>query len=364
MGETKPTVVVTGISGNLGSRLLPQLREFNVIGVDLTPPATNFPLRFERMDLGEEASCRQLFLLLRDSQASAVIHLAFVLDPVRTGILDLDRMWHINVAGTARLMEAVTEINRDSAVVQKFIFMSSVSAYGPDLPGPVTEDHPLGAHTLPYAIHKMECDRVVQQRAPALRGCSAYMLRPHIFAGASVENYMVGAFRGTPGGPSKRAARMRSRGVRLPCILPYGQRYLENQIQFVHVDDMARLIVHIVRKTEPESQRLTVLNVAGRGEPLRFARCLELAQARLVRVPGKAAFRLVLQLMWQLGMVAMPPEVAPYMTGQYTMNTDRLKKFLGEKYEEVIRYTIADAFADCFSKSAAPALPEPSAAQA
>jgi nucleoside-diphosphate-sugar epimerase len=354
MGEPKPTIVVTGIAGNLGARLLPLLHEFELIGVDLAPPVTDFPLRFERMDLGEEESCRQLFHLLRDSRASAVVHLAFVLDPVRAGILDLDRMWHINVAGTARVMEAITEVNHDSTVVQKFIFTGSVSAYGPDLPGPVTEDHPLAAHTLPYAIHKMECDKVVQQRAPALRGCSAYMLRPHIFAGTSVENYMVGTFRGTPGGPSNRAARMRSRGTRLPCLMPYGSRYLENQIQFVHVDDMARLIAHIVQKTEPEAQRLTVLNVAGRGEPLTFARCLELAQARLVRIPGKLAFRTVLRLMWQFGIVAIPPEAAPYMTGQYIMNTDRLRMFLGGKYDEVIRYTITDAFADCFRKSQAP----------
>ena len=152
------------------------------------------------MDLGEEASCRQLFMLLRESRAEAVVHLAFILDPVRAGVLDVDRMWHINVAGTARVMEAITEANHEETIVRKFIFPSSVSVYGSDLTGPATEEHPLGAHTLPYAIHKMECDKVVQQRAPALRGCSAYMLRPHIFAGASVENYMVGAFRGTPGG--------------------------------------------------------------------------------------------------------------------------------------------------------------------
>ena len=36
------------------------------------------------------------------------------------------------------------------------------------------------------------------------------------------------------------------------------------------------------------------------------------------------------------------------MTGEYILNTDRLRKFLGENYEDVIRYTIADAFADCF----------------
>jgi hypothetical protein len=37
------------------------------------------------------------------------------------------------------------------------------------------------------------------------------------------------------------------------------------------------------------------------------------------------------------------------MTGQYIMNTDRLSKFLGGDYENVIRYTIADAFADSFA---------------
>jgi nucleoside-diphosphate-sugar epimerase len=353
MGDEKPTVVVTGISGNLGSRLLPQLGDFNVIGLDINPPVTDLPLQFERIDFGREESCRQLFLLLRESRAEAVVHLAFILDPVRSGVLDLDRMWHINVAGTARVVEAITEANREEAIIRKFIFPSSVSVYGSDLTEPATEEHLLSAHTLPYAIHKMEADKVVQQRAPALRGCSAYMLRPHIFAGASVENYMVGAFRGTPGGSSDRAARMRSRGKRLPCLLPRGRRYLENRIQFVHVDDMARLILRILRKTEPESQRLTVLNVAGRGEPLTFERCIEISQANLWRLPGKLAFRTVLKALWKLGIVSIPPEAAPYMTGEYIMNTDRLRKFLGENYEDVIRYTIADAFADCFKSEKA-----------
>jgi len=349
MDGEKPSVVVTGIAGNLGLRLLPQLADYQVIGVDLNPPQTSHPLRFVRMDLGVEESCRELFLLLRESRPVAVIHLAFVLDPVRTGVLDLDRMWQINVAGTARVMEAITEANRDDSIVGKFIFPSSVSAYGPDLPKPVSEDFPLGAQTLPYAVHKMEADRVVQQRAPALRGCSVYMLRPHIFTGAGVENYMVGAFRGTPNGRAKRASKMRERGKRLPCMLPFGQQYLENRIQFVHVDDVARLLAYIVRKTEPESQRLTILNVAGRGEPLTFARCMDMAHAKILRVPGKWAFRLVLQALWKLGISAIPPDAMPYMTGEYIMNTDRLRKFLGEDYEQVIRYTIADAFADSFA---------------
>jgi nucleoside-diphosphate-sugar epimerase len=349
----KPVVVVTGISGNLGGRLLPLLGSYSVIGVDVSPPRTDAELQFEQLDLGEESSTRKLYELLRDTHTYAVVHLAFVIDPVRTGVLDVERMWRINVAGTARVMEAVTEANRTTDDgVKQFIFPSSVSAYGPNLPAPATEESPLAAHTLPYAIHKKQSDEVVQQRCTALRGCSVYILRPHIFAGASVENYLMGAFRGTPNGKSPRAEKMRAAGKRLPCMLPRGQQYLDNKIQFIHVDDMARLIQHILQR-EPEMQRLTVLNVAGRGEPLTFARCIEMAQAKLVRVPGRWAMRQILKFLWRQKISAIPPEAVPYMTGEYIMNTDRLQRFLGPEYEHVMRYTITDAFLDSFRKTAA-----------
>jgi nucleoside-diphosphate-sugar epimerase len=349
MNAEKPTIIVTGVSGNLGLRLLPLLRDFSIVGIDIAPPKTDVPLRFVRMDLGLEESCRTLFNLFRELRPVAVVHLAFVLDPVRTGVLDVDRMWQINVAGTARVMEAITEANRNQDDgVRQFIFISSVAAYGPDLPGPVAEEFTLAGHTLPYAVHKRESDEVVRQRAPSLRGCSVYVLRPHIFSGASMENYMVGAFRGTPNGKSKRAERMRKEGKRLPCMLPYGQKYLDNKIQFIHVDDVARLIGWILAR-EPEARRITVLNVAGRGEPLTFAQCIQIAHAKLWRVPGQRAMQMVLEFLWKRGISAIPPEATPYMTGQYIMSTERLRKFLGQDHEKVIRYTVADAFADSFA---------------
>ncbi|MFZ0184541.1 MAG: NAD-dependent epimerase/dehydratase family protein, partial [Nitrosotalea sp.] len=265
--------------------------------------------------------------------------------------LDVDRMWRINVAGTGRIMEAITEANRNAgATIRQFIFPSSVSAYGSDLPTPAAEDQPLGAHTLPYAVHKKESDLVVQQRAPALRGCGVFILRPHIFAGATVENYLMGAFRGTPNGKGARAARMRQAAKRLPCMLPYGQRYLDNKIQFVHIDDMARLITWILKR-EPEAQRLTILNVAGRGDPLTFAQCIEMAHAKLLRVPGPWAMRRVLQILWDWNISSIPPDAVPYMTGQYIMNTDRLRAFLGQDYEQVIAKTNLEAFADSFPRN-------------
>jgi nucleoside-diphosphate-sugar epimerase len=348
MDTAKPTIIVTGVSGNLGQRLVPQLSDYKVVGVDVTPPALSELDRFVALDLGAEESTRELLLLMREVQPASVVHLAFVIDPQRSGVLDVDRMWRINVAGTARVMEAISEANRTAeSPIRQFIFLSSVAAYGSDLPTAVTEDAPLGAHTLPYAIHKKESDLVVQQRAPGLRGCGVFILRPHIFSGATVENYLMGAFRGTPNGKSSRAASMRRSARRLPCMLPFGQKYLDNKIQFVHVDDMARLITWILER-EPEAQRLTILNVSGRGDPLTFRRCIELAQAKLLRVPGTLAMREVLKLLWNWNISSIPPDAVPYMTGQYIMNTDRLKTFLGDDYPRVIEKTNVEAFADSF----------------
>jgi len=351
METAKPTILITGVSGNLGQRLVPQLSNYRVVGVDIAPPTHSPVDRFVPLDLGAEESTRELLLLLREVQPASVVHLAFVIDPQRTGVIDVDRMWRINVAGTARLMEAIAEANRNTAsAIRQFIFLSSVSAYGSDLPQPVTEDAPLGGHTLPYAIHKKESDLVVQQRAPSLRGCGVFILRPHIIAGATVENYLMGAFRGTPNGKGRRAARMRESGKRLPCMLPYGQKYLDNKIQFVHVDDMARLIAWILTR-EPEAQRLTILNVAGRGDALTFAQCIEMAHAKLLRVPGLWTMRRVVQFLWDWKVSAIPPDAVPYMTGEYIMNTERLKHFLGNDYAQVIQKSNAEAFADSFQKN-------------
>src|SRR5262252_2621529 len=60
MIQSSSTVLVTGISGNLGTRLLPMLSGFRVIGVDMRPADFTFPVEFHPMNLGHEASCREL----------------------------------------------------------------------------------------------------------------------------------------------------------------------------------------------------------------------------------------------------------------------------------------------------------------
>ncbi len=348
MAQPEPTVLVTGISGNLGTRLLPMLSGFRVVGVDTRPPQSDVPLIFQETDLGRESSCRQIIDLLRQTQARSVIHLAFILDPVRSGVLDVERMWQINVAGTARVMEAISVVNRTGGRVEQFLFPGSVAAYGPETPGPVKEDFPLRAHTLPYAIHKRESDEVVRYRAESLGDCRAYILRPHIFTGASMQNYMVGALRGTPLGTSQRAARWRAEGRRLPLLLPRGKKYLEKQLQFVHVDDVARLLVYLLSRPHSDPG-VTILNVAGRGLPITVERCAEIAQAQIKRVPTRAVYSAILRMLWKWRISAIPPEALPYMIGSYTMDTSQLQEFLGDGYPQVIQYSVEDALRDSFA---------------
>lgn len=343
----KPRVLVTGVAGNLGQRLLPELRGYEVVGVDMREPADGGLHAFRRIDLGEEASCAQLVELLRDTRCSAVVHLAFVIDPVRTGVLDVPRMWQINVAGTARVMEAITEVNRLGGGVAKFLFPSSVSAYGPELPRAVDESSPLGAHTLAYAVHKRESDLVVQARAPQLGACSTVILRPHIFVGATMQNYLVGALRGTPSGNGAWAARMRRKSRRLPMLLPFGKQHLAARFQFLHVDDIARLIAWLLRRDDPERE-LLILNVAGRGDPVTLARAAEIARQKLWRVPGRAAMRALLAALWRMGISGIPPDALPYMLGTYLMDCSRLQKLLGNDYADVIRFTVEGALRETF----------------
>ena len=352
MSTPEKTVVVTGIAGNLGVRLLREIPEFDVFGLDMNPvldPAVSDRASFHSVtiDLGEEPSSHELIELLRKSEAQSVVHLAFVIDPLRTGVLDVERMWRINVAGTARVMEAVAVVNRTGGVVKKFVYVSSVAAYGSDLPGPVTEDHPLAGHTLPYAIHKREADQVAQARAAAMGTCSTYILRPHIFAGASMRNYLINILRNTPYGQGWLGRRMETRGRKLPALIPYGRKYLNTRFQYVHVDDMARLLAWILRRADV-GRNLTILNVAGRGDALTFERCAQIAGTKVTRVPGKAACRMVLDLGWKLGISSVPAAAIPYFTGTYLMDTKRLREFLGKDYEDVIRHTCEEALADSF----------------
>lgn len=349
--EEKPPVsppvrrlLVTGISGNLGQRLAPLLSGYELFTADLYPPPAGLPAgKFFQADLSTAEGQKTVGEIIRNEGVEAILHLAFVIDQVRTGILDLERMWRANVQATERLLEAVGEANRSGLRVRLFVFPSSVSAYGPDLPPLVREEAPLEAHTMPYAVHKREADVICQRYFPQLGGCALYILRPHIFAGQTVNNFILHAMRGRASGRGWLAKIVEKRGWRVPILLPASSKG-ENLFQFVHVDDVARFLLWTLKNFS--AGKLEVLNLAGRGDALRFQECAEMAGTPVIRVPGLGTVKLLLKLFWILGLSGVPPEALPYFLGSYTMDTSRLKAALGRDYESVIQWTTRDALGD------------------
>ncbi len=340
------TILITGISGNLGPRLAPLLASDRLVGIDLTPPRASLKnLCFERLDLGHTGAEGKLISILHQYQVEIVIHLAFVIDPVKTGVTQVDKMWAINVQGTQRLLEAVATVNHQNCQVKLFVFPSSVSAYGPDLPGEVAEDAPLEAHSLPYAVHKMEADRICQQAHAGLSGCALFILRPHIYAGRTMDNFILSALRGRPSGRGWLGHWLRRRNWSLPLLLPRGVDE-KAHYQFVHVDDMARLVRWLCEHYRPGE--LAIINVAGDGPPLTLRQCLGIAPAHPLHLPSKRLVRMTLNLLWNLGISGVPPASLPYFIGSYTMSTQRLREKLGLDYPKIIQFTSEAALRDSF----------------
>ncbi len=341
-------LLVTGISGNLGRRLAPLLKGFELCSTDLYPPHPESPAgRFLQADLSSSDGQAQVAELIECEGIEAILHLAFVIDPVQTGIVDPKRMWRANVEATQKLLEAVAACNRSSTRVRLFVFPSSVSAYGPELPPLVREDAPLAAHTLPYAVHKREADEICQRIHAKLGGCSVYIFRPHIYAGRTVNNFILHAMRGRASGRGWLGRQVERRKWRVPILLPASSKG-KNLFQFVHVDDAARVLSWTLRRLEPG--KLRVFNLAGSGPPISLAECAKMSGTPIVRLPGEGAVTFLLKLFWNLGFSAVPPEALPYFLGSYTMDTSRLQQVLGEDYPSLIQWSSRDALADAFQE--------------
>jgi nucleoside-diphosphate-sugar epimerase len=346
MSIQKRTVLVTGIAGSLGAQLFRQLADFDVIGADLKTPASDGPARFHGVDLEREASCGQVIELLRDTNASAVVHLAFVSDPQ---LLQLQpkRCWQINVAGTARVLEAIAVVNRTGGHVRQFVMPSSTLAYGPGSRRPAVEEARLMAERFPLAAQERAADETAQFWAESLGECRSYVLRSCSHAGPNTQGYLLDTLRGIPPGESRVARSWREKGRRLQVWLPFGQEHLLTPFQFVHVEDMARLIAWILRR-EGHEPELTVLNVTGRGEPVTLERCIEVAEQKVFHLPGTGAYRRAIKKLWERGLSSIPPEALPYMLKASLADTARLQHVIGSDYPFVIQHTMEEALQESF----------------
>src|SRR3954464_11980727 len=186
--------LITGGSGYIGGRLTDELagREETekIVDVDLRPPPRSWPKHeFVKADIRDR---RQMQELYEKHEIDAVLHFAFVLNPIR----DEARMYDIDVNRTQAVLQAASD-----AGVKHVIQTSSATAYGafPDNPKPIAEDWPVrGAPDFSYAKHKADADRICQLWAAEHKDRVMTIVRPCIVFGPNVDNYIVRAWENLP----------------------------------------------------------------------------------------------------------------------------------------------------------------------
>ena len=155
-------VAVTGPTGTFGSGFVPLLqaddRIARVVGIARRPfdPAEHgwTKMEYRRGDVRDRAALEKAF-----DGVDVVVHLAFAITGASSSQSTLRE---INVEGTLNAFDAAA-----AAGVQRFVYASSVAAYGfhPDNPIGMTEDWPVRpAARLFYAQEKAELEQLLQQR--------------------------------------------------------------------------------------------------------------------------------------------------------------------------------------------------------
>ena len=136
---SKPVVVITGATGNLGSSIAAALTgQYSVVGIDRSAKQADFPV-FEA-DFTSDASVEYALHRLGDAvghRIASVIHLVAYFD--FTG--NESPLYHaVNVEGTRRLLRGL-----QSFEVEQFVYASTMLVHAPCRPGErIDETHPLG----------------------------------------------------------------------------------------------------------------------------------------------------------------------------------------------------------------------------
>src|SRR5437868_8072874 len=211
--------VITGGSGYIGSRLVEFLANRDdterIAIADVKPPRIpHARTEFHRTDVRDRAA---LQALLERVEPDALVHLAFVLNPIR----DEETMYDIDVNGTVNALDAAARTG-----TQHVLVTSSTTAYGawPDNPEPISEDWILrGQPDFAYARDKTEADRLCQLWAARHPDRTMTIVRPSIVLRPNVDTYIVRSWENLP-------------------FLPRFRGEPDANVQFVHEDDLAEAI--------------------------------------------------------------------------------------------------------------------------
>jgi UDP-glucose 4-epimerase len=304
------TVAVTGASGLMGQRLLPELAAeptvTRFVGLDVREPERRVRgLEFHRADIARS----ELKPLLEG--VDVLVHLASVVDPIPDEAL----MARVNIEGTRRVLDAAAAVG-----VTKVVRVSSATVYGAwaNNPLPLTEDAPLRPNPgFSAAVQAAEVERILAEWRGDHPGVIVTTLRTAPVLGPGAERLPSRLLLGRPP--------LRVRGATPPT-------------QATHVDDLVRALALVVLADHPGTFNVACSGWLDHDEARRL-----LPRSLVPALPAELVER-VLDRLWTSGLGEVPPGVVPYLVHPWAISTDRLEA-LGWHAQRTNQEAIQEALA-------------------
>ena len=291
--------VITGGSGYIGSRLVELLsaREDTerIVITDLRPPRVPWPkTTYLEMDVRD----RRMGSLLAAEEPDALVHLAFVLNPLR----DEHAMYDIDVNGTQNVLDGAS-----NAGIEHVLVASSTTAYGawPDNPVPLTEEHPVrGMPNYEYARDKTEIDRMSQLWAVRHPDRTMTIVRPCIVFGPTVDNYIVRFWQNAP----------------FIALLDG----VDLEIQYVHEEDVIDAVSRLLLERKDG-----IFNLTGDGT-IRLSEGAEMIGVKTRNIK-LSTYRRLAGTLWKLHVprIEAPPGQLDFLRYPWIASNEKLKSELG-----------------------------------
>lgn len=289
-GNRGLTVAITGASGYIAGRLIEDLAHDpavdRVLAFDVREPSAPLPgnVIHDFLDVRDPA------LEARLAGVDVVVHLAFVMDPIR----DEAQMRDVNVRGSQNVFHSAAR-----AGVRKIVYSSSATVYGahPNNDVPLTEESPLRANLdFSYPAHKLEVEFVVREFRAEHPEVLVTVLRPAIVFGPHVDNAW-------------------SHLLELPFLITIAG--YEPPMQFVHEDDVARALRYAVFEDLDGAYNVAPADL------LEFDELVRIIGRRRIELQEQGAFD-VAERLWHLGLAEAPSGMLHYVMHPWVVSPEKL----------------------------------------
>ena len=276
----KERILITGCSGYLAQTFIDACKNAPHVewlgGIDVRPPKNRADhLHFSSLDVRSS----EIATLLKDQRVTTVVHLAWIFNPTHDPDFERD----VDVEGSRNILECV-----EKAEVPYLVYLSSTTSYGPhpDNPEIFDESYPRRGHPgYLYSKYKAEVDHMMLDFMNRNPQQEMFVARAPIVLGPNTRNVVT-------------------QMTELPVMV--GVRGFDPPMQFIHEQDLQRLLVWAIQK-KPKG----IYNVTGPGT-IRYSGIVKLLKKPSIWIPPALLYP-ALSALWSMRLVPFPASILDFV---------------------------------------------------